>query len=199
MNVFKKINTKESLVNSRKRQPAVLGTIRDSDTTSYKVLIEYLSYMTNTRIRLAIVNAIESFTNVDDFGILKNIIDNNDESYFVQNAAANAIGSMIILYHYKELAEAESFLGLISRGALTGLRKMVLSSLDKKLIEEIREIYINKSKIGLYFKIRKTTISCLGFLGQRYKDERPVIFQHLRTLLTDPFIHVRNSTCATIG
>ena len=79
------------------------------------------------------------------------------------------------------------------------MRKIVLRTLDKKLIEEIREIYINKSKIGLYFRIRRTAISCLGFLGQRYKDERPVIFQHLRTLLTDPFIHVRNSTCAALG
>ena len=178
----------------------ILGTIKDPDNISHKVLIECLASMTNTKTRLAIVNAIETFTNVDDFGILKNIIENNNESYFVRNAAANAIGrydrSLPIL---KELVELESFLGLISRGALTGLRKIVLRTRDKKLIEEIRDIYINKSKIGLYFRIRRTAISCLGFLGQRYKDERPVIFQHLRTLLTDPFVHVRNSTCAALG
>jgi aminopeptidase N len=178
----------------------ILGTIKDPDNISHKVLIECLASMTNTKTRLAIVNAIETFTNVDDFGILKNIIENNNKSYFVRNAAANAIGrydrSLPIL---KELVELESFLGLISRGALTGLRKIVLRAGDKKLIEEIRDIYINKSNIGFYFRIRRTAISCLGFLGQRYKDERPVIFQHLRTLLTDPFVHVRNSTCAALG
>jgi aminopeptidase N len=179
----------------------VLGTIKDSDNTSHKILIECLSSMTNTRISLAIVNAIETFTNVDDdFRILKNIIENNNESYFVQNAAANAIKrydhSLPML---KELLERESFLGLISRGALTGLRKMVLRTQDKKLIEEIRDIYVNKSKIGLYFRSRRTAISWLGFLGQKNQDERPVIFQHLRTLLTDMFVHVRNSPCAALG
>jgi aminopeptidase N len=200
VNVLKKSIQKDHWSIAREAA-TVLGTIKDSDNTSHKILIECLFSMTNTRIRLAIVNAIETFRNVDhDFGILKKIIENNNESYFVRNAAANAIGrydhSLPIL---KELLERESFLGLISRGALTGLRKIVLRTQDKKLIEEIRDIYVNKSKIGLYFRIRRTAISCLGFLGQRYKDERPVIFQHLRTLLTDPFVHVRNSTCAALG
>ena len=44
----------------------ILGTIKDSDNISHKILIECLSSMTNTRIRLAIVNAIDTFTNVDD-------------------------------------------------------------------------------------------------------------------------------------
>jgi len=200
VNVLKKSIQKDHWSIAREAA-TILGTIRDSDNTSHKVLIECLSSITNARIRFAIVNAIDTFTNVDDFGILKNIIENNNnESYFVRNAAANSIGrydhSLPIL---KELIERESFLGLISRGALTGLRKIVLRTQDKKLIESIRDIYINKSKIGLYFRIRRTAISCLGFLAQKYKDERPLIFQHLRILLTDPFVHVRNSTCAALG
>ena len=178
----------------------VLGTIKDTDNTSHKVLIECLSFITNPRIRFDIVNAIATFTNVDDFDILKNIIENKNESYFVVNAAVNALGrysrSLSIL---KELVEHESFLELISRGALNGLLKIVLSTKDKQLIEEIRDLYFNKTKIGLYFRVRRTAIFCLGFLGQRYAEERPLIFQHLKDLLADPFVQVRNSTCAALG
>ncbi len=177
-----------------------LGTIKDPDNISHKVLLECLSFITNAKIRYAIVNAMDSFENVDNFNILKNIIENQNESYFVRNAAANAIGrydhSLPLL---TELVEKESFLELVSRGALIGLRKIVLRTKDKKLIEKIRDLYFNKTKIGLYFRIRRTSISCLGFLGQRYSEERTLIFQHLKDLLNDPFVHVRNSTCVALG
>ncbi len=178
----------------------VLGSIRDTESVSHSALSECLSSATNSKVRRSIVNALRNFQDVNDLELFGRIVQNNDESYFVRYEAALALGS------YKQsitllerLVETNSFMQLITRGVLRGLLNIAINLQDKELINKLRELFISKTQPEFYFRLRQTATSCLGSLGRYYEDEREIVFQHLKKLLRDDWVHERNVACAALG
>ena len=178
----------------------ILGSIRDSGNVSHSALLECLPSATNAKVRRAIVSALGNFQNVNDLDLLSRIVQDNDESYFVRYEAAVALGghkqSISIL---ERLVESNSFMQLVARGSLRGLLNIAINLQDKELVQKLRELFISKTVPEHYFRLRQTATSCLGSLARYFEDEREIVFEYLKRLLRDDWVHERNVACAALG
>ncbi len=152
---------------------------------AYEALRECLS-ASHPKARRAVVKAIGEFNKERTIELLKPILQ-DDESYFVQSDAAIAIGktrnrqAIAIL---KRAAESTSFQNIVAQGTITGLKEFAG---DK----DVAEFILEKSRYGNYHKIREVATFTLS----KFVDGNPVIFEHLKTLLTDKWFRVRINAC----
>jgi aminopeptidase N len=177
-----------------------LGSIRID--TSYEALKECLKAIENNKIKESLVEALGSFSKTDSFDLLKPILENDDESANVQYAAAIAIAkcgneeeTFPIL---SKLLGKKSYKDIVARGAIEGLKIIALDSQKMEKTDAIETTLIEKSKIGNDARVRQTATSALGYLA-RYRKERTNIIGHLKSLLNDESIHIRNTAYASLG
>jgi aminopeptidase N len=169
---------------------------------SYDALKECLEINRNNKIRESIISALGSFRNQELFELLKDIVENNDESIYVRHAAAIAIAkcgkedqTFSIL---SNLLEKKSYKNIIARGGAEGLKIIGIESDRKETIDDIESILIEKSKVGNESRLRQTATSSLGYIA-KYHKERANIFNNLVNLLDDDSIHIRNTAYASLG
>ena len=75
---------------------------------------------------------------------------------------------------------------------------MAIESRENQDIGDIESVLIEKSKIGNESRLRQTAASALGYVA-KYHKERTNIIDHLKTLLNDESIHIRNTSYASLG
>jgi aminopeptidase N len=176
-----------------------LGSIKGD--ASYEALKECSEMVQNNKVKESLVHALGSFSKADSFDLLKPILENNNESGNVQYAAAVAIArsgseekSIPLL---STLLDRKSYKNIVARGALEGLKIISLESSKRETVDTVESILIEKSKVGNEGRIRQTATSALGYLARNYKD-RTSIITHLKELLNDGSIHIRNSAYASL-
>src|SRR5919198_4802674 len=163
-----------------------LGSIKSD--AAYEALNDCLSSsIKHPKVRRAVVRAIGEFKKEDSLNLLKSILINNDESYFVEAEAATAIGktrsrrSISIL---KKAIEIVTFQDIVAQGAITGLKEFR----DDK---EIAVLLIEKTRYGNNHRIREAATFALG----KFVHENHEVFDHLKNLLTDRWFRVRINAC----
>lgn len=198
------LDNKSEIVSSE--AATALGLVVDSPYSdlAYNNLIECLSFMTNSKIRTSLINALGKFRRVESFKVLEQILDRNDESYFVKEAASTAIGWIGNKESWdklESLLETGSFQEVIAQGALAGLTITTLLLRDSQLIERFIEILIKKSNDDQYHAVREAAAVYLGYFVSSL-DGTAInrgVFNRLKELLIDRWVFVRNSACITIG
>jgi aminopeptidase N len=186
--------------NIRAEAAKTLGSIKSD--ASYQALKDCLNMIQNSKIKESIVRALGTFSKINSFDLLKPILENEDESTFVQHAAAIAIAqskneekALPILVR---LLEKKSYKDIVARGAIEGLKIIAIESADREKIYNIESMLIEKTKIQNEGGIRQAATSALGYIG-RYHKERTNIVRHLKHLLNDDSIHIRNTAFASLG
>jgi aminopeptidase N len=174
-----------------------LGTIKSD--ASYQALKECVNAIGNSRIKESVIKALGSFSKADSFDLLKRILENDHEGAIVQRAAATAIAeseneerTLPILIR---LMEQKSYKDNVARGAIEGLKRIAMKA-DKK--EKIESLLIQKTNMGNEARLRQAATSALGYVA-RYHNERTNIVSHLKGLLNDRSIHVRNTAFASLA
>jgi aminopeptidase N len=177
-----------------------LGSIKSD--ASYQALKECLNMVQNNKVKESIVKALGTFSKIDSFDLLKPILENDDESTYVQHAAAIAISqskneekAFPILVR---LLGTESYKDIVARGAIEGLKIIAIESAKTEKIYDIESMLIGKTKIGNGAGLRQAATSALGYIA-RYHKERTNIVRHLQHLLDDESIHIRNTAFASLG
>lgn len=183
-----------------------LATFSDSQyrNEAYDTLKECLSLIRNPKIKSSLISAIGEFRRADSFEILRSVLEDNNESYYVRQAASIAIawtkneGSHSLL---ENLLNTTSFQELLVQGALVGLTIVALLSTDKpETTIKIRNLLIEKTKPENYHGVRQSATFCLSFfipkVGERLNS---VAYGRLKELLDDGWVHVRNVACAVLG
>ena len=177
-----------------------LGTIKTEE--SYDALKECISSVKNSGTKEFLVRASGSFSKAESFETLKEILENDDESDRVRHAAAIAIaetGNKEKAYPIlNNLLDKKSYKNTVARGAIEGLKVIAIESKDKQTIDDIESVLIEKSKIGNESGLRQTATSALGYVAKYHKDRTNTI-EHLKTLLEDQSIHVRNTSYSSLG
>jgi aminopeptidase N len=113
-----------------------------------------------------------------------------DESYFVRSEAATTIGktkSKMAVEALKNATETTTFQNVVAQGAIAGLKEFAG---DK----DVAEFIIEKSRYGHYHRVREAAVFALG----KFADN-PVVFDHLKTLLTDKWFRVRINACRALA
>ena len=131
------------------------------------------------------------------------MLENDDENDRVRiHAAAIAIaetGNNEKAYSLlNNLLGKKSYKNTVARGAIEGFKVIAIESKDKQIIDDIESILIEKSKIGNESRLRQTATSALGYVTKYHKDRTNAI-EHLKTLLEDQSIHVRNTSYSSLG
>jgi HEAT repeat protein len=75
----------------------------------------------------------------------------------------------------------------VAQGAIAGLKEFTS---DK----EVAEFIIDKSRYGNYHRVREVAVFALG----KFADN-PIVFDHLKTLLTDKWFRVRINACRALA
>ena len=152
------------------------------------------------------INALGEFRNIDSFQLLKKILENsNNESYFVVNSVAKAIGATgnkDAIPKLEDLVKTPSFLDLIARGALNGRSTVALLSKDNALIIRVRELMLERTNYGYYQGLRGTATRLLGQFVREAEGEENInitVYNRLKELLFDDWVHVRNVACTALG
>jgi HEAT repeat protein len=164
-------------------------------------LKECLPVIQDPKIRLAIENAIGKFGNADSFELLKQILESKDASYHEQQASAIAIartGKEQSLPILQKLVDTTTFRNIVAQGAIDGLKIVALDSKDNRIINNIEDLLINKTRYGNESRLRRAAASALGYLGKNRKGEIKNV-ECLKGLLNDESVHVRNTACAALG
>jgi aminopeptidase N len=164
-----------------------LGTIKTN--YAYEALKDCLT-VKHPKVRRAIVKAIGEFKKEELVELIRPLLQDEDESYFVRSEAATAIGktkSKMAIDILKKATETTTFQNVVAQGAIAGLKEFIG---DK----EVAEFMIEKSKYGNYHRIREAATFALG----RFADN-PAVFDHLKTLLTDKWFRVRINACRALA
>jgi aminopeptidase N len=164
-----------------------LGAIKTS--YAYEALKDCLA-VKHPKVRRAVVKAIGEFKKEESLELIRPLLQDDDESYFVRSEAATAIGktkSKMAIGILKKATETTTFQNVVAQGAIAGLKEFTG---DK----EVAEFMIEKSKYGNYHRIREAATFALG----RFADN-PAVFDHLKTLLTDKWFRVRINTCRALA
>jgi len=170
---------------------------------SYQALKQcYERVQNSNKIKEAIVQALGSFSKADSFDLLKLILENDNESANVQYAAAVAIARSVseekTIPLLSALLDRKSYKNIVARGGIEALKIVSLESTKKETIDTVESILIEKSKRGNDDRIRQAATSALGYLARYYKG-RSNIVMHLKDLLNDGSIHIRNTAYASLG
>jgi aminopeptidase N len=177
-----------------------LGSIKTE--TSYEALKECFKAIQNNKIKVSLVDALGSFSKTDSFDLLKPILENDDEGANVQYAAAIAIAKSgndeKTIPLLSKLLEKQSYKNIVARGSIEGLKIIALESPKRERRESIETMLIEKSKTGNDARVRQTATSALGYLA-RYHENKMNIIIHLKSLLNDESIHIRNTAYASLG
>ena len=163
-----------------------LGSAKTS--YAYEALKDCLK-VKHPKVRRAVVKAIGEFKKEESLELIRPLLQ-DDESYFVRSEAAIAIGktkSKVAIDILKEAVETTTFQNVVAQGAIAGLKEFTS---DKEVAEFITE----KSKYGNYHRIREAAVFALG----RFADN-PIVFDHLKTLLTDKWFRVRINACRALA
>ena len=163
-----------------------LGSAKTS--YAYEALKDCLK-VKHPKVRRAVVKAIGEFKKEESLELIRPLLQ-DDESYFVRSEAAIAMGktkSKVAIDILKEAAETTTFQNVVAQGAIAGLKEFTS---DKEVAEFITE----KSKYGNYHRIREAAVFALG----RFADN-PIVFDHLKTLLTDKWFRVRINACRALA
>ncbi|MFL6476925.1 MAG: M1 family aminopeptidase [Nitrososphaera sp.] len=137
------------------------------------------------KVRRAVVKAIGEFKKEESLELINPLLQ-GDESYFVRSEAAMAIGkskNKMAISILKKATETTTFQNVVAQGAIAGLKEFTGD-------REIAEFMIEKSKYGNHHRIREAAVFALG----KFADN-PVVFDHLKTLLTDKWFRVRINVC----
>ena len=163
-----------------------LGSTKTS--YAYKALKDCLK-VKHPKVRRAAVKAIGEFKKEESLELIRPLLQ-DDESYFVRSEAAIAIGktkSKVAIDILKEAAETTTFQNVVAQGAIAGLKEFTSN-------KEVAEFITEKSKYGNYHRIREAAVFALG----RFADN-PIVFDHLKTLLTDKWFRVRINACRALA
>ena len=163
-----------------------LGSAKTS--YAYEALKDCLK-VKHPKVRRAVVKAIGEFKKEESLELIRPLLQ-DDESYFVQYEAAMAIGKTkckMAIAILKKATETTTFQNVVAQGAIAGLKEFTS---DKEVAEFITE----KSKYGNYHRIREAAVFALG----RFADN-PIVFDHLKTLLTDKWFRVRINACRALA
>lgn len=190
---------------------ASLGLAKDTQFAekAYDALMECLSpnsKITNPKVKDSLINALGGFRRANSFQLLERVLDNsNNESYFVMNSAATAIGATgnkTAIPKLQHLLETQSFLELVARGALSGLTTIAVSSKDDEVVRMVRDLLLEKTKYGYDQHLRRTATRLLGQFvreGEGEENINTTVYNRLKELLFDDWVHVRNVACIALG
>ncbi|MDQ3807129.1 MAG: HEAT repeat domain-containing protein [Thermoproteota archaeon] len=164
-----------------------LGAIKTSH--AYEVLKDCLA-VKHPKVRRAIVKAIGEFKKEESLELVKPLLQDDDESYFVRSEAATTIGktkSKVAINILKKAAETTTFQNVVAQGAIAGLKEFISN-------KEVAEFMIEKSRYGNHHRIREAATFALG----KFADN-PAVFDHLKILLTDKWFRVRINACRALA
>ena len=170
---------------------------------AYELLKECLRLVSDPRIKSSLITAIGEFRRETSFDLLKPILENVNESYFVRYQAAIAISwieNKDVVPLLEGLLEKPSFQQLITQGALIGLTVIALSSKNSEMASKVRRLLIEHISSGKYHGVRETATFYLNYLVVENEGGiNPTAFDRLKELLKDKWVHVRNNACIALG
>jgi aminopeptidase N len=163
-----------------------LGSAKTS--YAYEALKDCLK-VKHPKVRRAVVKAIGEFKKEESLETIRPLL-LDDESYFVRSEAAKTIGktkSNAAIGILKKATETITFQNVVAQGAIAGLKEFTSN-------KEVAEFIIEKSKYGNYHRVREAAVFALG----KFADS-PMVFEHLKTLLTDKWFRVRINACRALA
>jgi aminopeptidase N len=189
-----------------------LGTYNDKNdhiktNKAYEALRDFSPFQEKIKspyIRRAVVRNIGGFERQESLDLLKPLL--NDDSYFVEQTAATAIGKSSknapseikknIIFILKEKAKTtNTFQNVLARGAIDGLKEF-WNDIDEEIVAEIADFLIEMSK-SYHTLVRNTAASSLGkFLRIKNKEKSQKVFEQLiQHLFKDKMKMVKISAC----
>ena len=185
-----------------------LGSIRfideKMDVQVFNVIKNFLSQISEPRVRNEISKQLIQFENIDKFEFAKSILE--DQSTTIDEKRNNAI-SIGTKTHEKNIKEAieilkkllltKSYKNLLSRGAIEGLKRIAIDSNDENIIKEIEKIIIDNTKSN-YSRLRREATSAMGYLASSHEESKNSMMENLKLLLHDKSMFVRSTACAAI-
>jgi aminopeptidase N len=173
----------------------------DTDEQAYRYLVNSLKETSDPGIRRKILDSVGHFRKTDSFDLLKGILQNDDGDPYERYFAAVSIGNTEhaeSLHLLKTMAETNSYHNLVARGAIEGLKIIAINSKDKTSKEEVVDFIIDKIKSVKESRLRRAATSSLGYIA-RYDKNSAKVVDHLKELLYDESVYVRNTACVAIA
>jgi aminopeptidase N len=186
-----------------------------------KTCLEKRTFLTlSDEVREAVVNNIGNFEREETIEALERILLEKDKSYFVEQAAATAIGRCskylssdkkkhIIRLLKDTVNSANSFQNVISQGAIEGL-KVFWNDKDKNVVIDVANFLLEKSQDGNDYFIRSSSTSALGkFIrtkienGDKFREDiiktNHRVFANLIKSLTDKRRSIKINACTALA
>lgn len=178
-----------------------LGNI--SSEEKYKALIECLNSVDNTKVRAEILKNLIPVAKSDLLKKFMEIVNNDNESYYVREQAAIGIGQVgdeISLPILESLINKTSWRELIAQGSITGLGKLGVRYKKSELTLKIITLLIQKSNIDNEEPKRISAIDALAnFIVDEMGNINNSIYEHLIKLLNDFSPNIRNRICSSLA
>jgi HEAT repeat protein len=169
---------------------------------SYNALKDCFGQLKSNRVRETVVQSLGPYSKAGTFDLLKGVLEDKGESEFVKRAAAISIAqsgneeeAFPIL---SGTLDTNSYKSIVARGGIEGLKILAIESIDKEISKRAVSLLIEKSKAGNESTQRQSAVSALGYIAKYQKDQKD-IKEHLKSLLTDDSLHVRNTAFSSIG
>ncbi len=159
----------------------------------------------DARVRRAVVEALGNIKTSESYKALKPLVEKGDRSYYVEAAAARALGGIAasspdgqpegdkVIKLYKSLLKISSWNEIIRSGAIAGLSQM-------KTSPEALELVLEYTASGVPQALRLAAIRALGAIstGQTGVNlER--ILQRLEELSSDTFFLTQVAVASALG
>jgi aminopeptidase N len=169
---------------------------------SYNALKDCFGQLKSNRVRETVVQSLGPYSKAGTFDLLKGVLEDKGESEFVKRAVAISIAqsgneeeAFPIL---SGTLDTNSYKSIVARGGIEGLKILAIESIDKEISKRAVSLLIEKSKAGNESTQRQSAVSALGYIAKYQKDQKD-IKEHLKSLLTDDSLHVRNTAFSSIG
>jgi aminopeptidase N len=163
----------------RSEAAKALGKISSNDARD--VLLEGLEKVKEPRVRRSIIDSLSNFKDDNVANVLRNVLKNNDESYYVRYQAAVSLGKMKKKEYFNDLVEAlniPSHNHVITIGSLSGLSELGT--------DEALKIVMDHTELGKPNLVRIGATLALGKFSGKLE-----VIKRLEELSKDPDMRIR--------
>ncbi|MGQ4891428.1 MAG: M1 family aminopeptidase [Candidatus Njordarchaeia archaeon] len=171
----------------RREAARTLGSIGGEKALS--ILIEAEEKVIDKKVRRGIVEALGNFKDARAADVLKKVLTDKEESYYVRNAAAISLGKTRVPEAMETLLseiDTPSHNYVITRGVLRGLAELGT--------DDALEVILKYSEIGKPTLVRIEAVASLGKFPKNKKA-----YDAIRDALKDEYVRVRGAALMAIA
>ena len=190
-----------------KEAAITLSSIKD-DERMHEILKQCFHSVKDTKIKKILLESIRKFKKIEDIDFFKDVVNNPNGSYYVQQEAAIGIGQVAkpddAFSILRRLSNYPSFQDLIAQGAIFGLGRTITRSdniSNTSLISKIIDVLIEKTSVANSMQQRNAATISLGYaIKDNNNMIRTNIYDLLKGLSSDKSsVIVRNSAVTALS